>query len=413
MATIRTMSNQILVGRVGQTTYYSRQGQQVARQARNNSNYGDSASRTYGQMSRRVKWSNLVNLYKSMQYWMPKAFEGASKGVTVYNKFMSLNVPITAVNLAKDVAQAGGCVLEPIYVSRGQIPSIGYQSEGQRFGTDIDLGDVTIGAAETVANVSASIIERNANYLAGDNIAVVHFFQDTDELGVPHVQTRYFELTIDTSSTVTFGDLAIFYDGGLTNIGNYLAINRQDLPSSLVGTVFIHTRKVGGSLRVSSQRVNVYSAASYSDYTTPQSEQMAIDSYGLDPSVPLDPGSGGGGGGAADDFLTFSVSPALPFSATADQVFDVAFAGSAVPAVSWQIGQVIATFVVEGELYKVRADSFVPNEGYSGVARSAGQFSMLFAFDPSSGTCTFEWTQEDQQTYILSDFKILRTSVPA
>lgn len=413
MATIRTMSNQILVGRVGQTTYYSRQGQQVARQARNNSNYGESASRTYGQMSRRVKWSNLVNLYKSMQYWMPKAFEGASKGVTVYNKFMSLNVPITAVNLAKDVAQAGGCVLEPIYVSRGQLPSINLLADRQLVGTDIDLYDQIIGASTTVAEVSAAIIQRNPDYIEGDNIALIHFYQDTDELGVPHVQTKYYELTLDTSSTVVFGDLAIFYDGGLTKDANYMAINRQDLPSHAVGTVFIHTRKVGGSLRVSSQRVFVYSAASYSDYTTPQSEQMAIDSYGLDPSVPLDPGSGGGGGGAPSNIAPVEISPSWPVAVAADQTFNLSQTGSSTVPVSWNEGEKCGRVVIEGEEFDLIRQPGSTGGVYTLIIASELDFQLRVTYEYGTGSGIAQWSQTDSFARILSVFELFLTSVPA
>ena len=82
MAKIRVMSNQRRVGRVGDTTYYVRDGEQIARQSQNNSNYGATASRTPAQMSRRVKWANLVNLFKGMKSWQPKAYDFKKKGQT-------------------------------------------------------------------------------------------------------------------------------------------------------------------------------------------------------------------------------------------------------------------------------------------------------------------------------------------
>lgn len=290
MATIRTMANQILIGRVGQTTYYARKGQQVARQSRNNSNFGDGASRTEAQMSRRVKWSNLVNLYKNFAYWMPKAFEGAQGGVTVYNRFMSLNVPLTAVNLTKSQAQSGASVLEAVYISRGQLPSIAVEPSTNFIASSVSVGDFQLEAASTVGDLSAAILQNNSNWQDGDNLAWVNFFQDDDELGVPHVTSEYYEMTLDTTSTVLLSSLDATILGGLSANTSYVVISRERMASTYAGAAFVHTRKVNGSLKVSTQRVKVFDAATYTDYTTPQSEQMAIDSYGVDQSVPLDPG---------------------------------------------------------------------------------------------------------------------------
>lgn len=290
MATIRTMSNQILVGRVGQTTYYSRKGQQVARQSRNNSNYGEGASRTFGQMSRRVKWSNLVNLYKVFMPWMPKAFEGAAGGVTVYNRFMSLNVPISVVNLTKSQATTGASVLEPVFVSRGQLASIATSVVSGSYRSDIATTIATITATTTVGEFSADIVQQNPGFLDGDNIAMVLFSQDTDNLGAPHVASRYFELTLDSSSQVLLQSTSVVANGGLKSDGGVLSVDVLASLGSDAGAVFIHTRKVGGSLRVSTQKVVVALSSIYEDYATPQAQQEAIDSYGVDPNVPLDPG---------------------------------------------------------------------------------------------------------------------------
>ena len=54
-------------GGAGGYTFYVRGGEQVIRQRKNNSNYGETASRTYAQMIRRIRWGNLVNVFKSIK----------------------------------------------------------------------------------------------------------------------------------------------------------------------------------------------------------------------------------------------------------------------------------------------------------------------------------------------------------
>ena len=75
MAKSRVTTNPMYTGGAGGYSFYVRKGEQVIRQRKNNSNYGASASRTYAQMIRRIKWGNLVNVFKAMRSWQPKAYD--------------------------------------------------------------------------------------------------------------------------------------------------------------------------------------------------------------------------------------------------------------------------------------------------------------------------------------------------
>lgn len=348
MAIIRTMANQILIGRVGQTTYYSREGKQVARQSRNNSNFGPSASRSEAQMTRRVKWSNLVNFYKANLFWMPRAFENAGSGVTVYNKFMSVNVPLSSVNLSKSLATAGACVAEPIYVSQGQLPNIEVgTSYLNGFNTSIQVHEDSVSVYATVGDLSSAICRLNPQFQDGDNIAFVCVQQIVDELGVPRVLTRYYEFTLDIYSDNDLLLVPVVRDGILRySEDSYLNVYSQAAVFTFEAVAIIHTRKVQGVLKVSTQKLVLRSTETYDEYSSPQSKQEAIDSYGVDAGVPLDPGSGGSSRSA---YFPVEVSPYdLPFDLEPGTHFDVEPVEGLLPVGGWLSGQSIGHVVVDG-----------------------------------------------------------------
>ena len=284
------MANQKLVGRVGQTTYYVRKSEQVARQARNNSNYGDGASRTTSQLTRRVRWSNLVNLYKVFKFWMPKAFEGLTGGVTVYNKFMQLNINESSVSFTKSEAAAGASVIEGVWVSQGQLPSIDFSAEGSLRQFIVNVTDGIIGEGKTLGELSQDIIDNNPDFLDGDNIALVAFSNTEDSNGVPHARCRYYEVTLDTTSTALVTSLPIVSEAALTTEDGHLAVTPGAAYYNDGGSVMIHTRKVNGRLLVSSQQIQFMDISVLGNWISATQREKAIASYGVDAAVPLDPG---------------------------------------------------------------------------------------------------------------------------
>lgn len=395
MAIIRTMANQILIGRVGQTTYYSREGKQVARQSRNNSNFGPSASRSEAQMTRRVKWSNLVNFYKANLFWMPRAFENAGSGVTVYNKFMSVNVPLSSVNLSKSLATAGACVAEPIYVSQGQLPNIEVgTSYLNGFNTSIQVHEDSVSVYATVGDLSSAIVRLNPQFQDGDNIAFVCVQQIVDELGVPRVMTRYYEFTLDIYSDNDLLLVPVVRDGILRySEDSYLNVYSQAAVFSFEAVAVIHTRKVQGVLKVSTQKLVLRSTETYEEYTSPQSRQEAIDSYGVDSGVPLDPGSGGSSRSA---YFPVNIGPyTLPFDLDPGNTIEITAVSGYLPYENWVSGQAVGVVTVDGILIPLlyvgtapgQADAFrflVSGEYVSGTMR--GSDMMVLTIPEEAGT---------------------------
>lgn len=288
MAKARVSTNPKYTGGAGGYSFYVRSGEQIVRQRKNNSNYGETASRTYAQMVRRVKWSNLVNCYKAMRFWIPKAFELRKQGQTDYNRFMQLNIPFCNYALTKQQALAGACAIENYKVSEGTLKPITFNDQASTpFESDIAIA-TSFDNTATVADVSASIINNNKGiWQNGDNLVLVWFDVDGVD-GNPFMRCEYLEFTLDLSATtIKWEDHPM--NGQFAHTSGYITIPQSLMPTRHYGFVLIHTRKVGGKLQVSSQE-SITPTDQWEDLYTPAHIQEAIMSYGLDQTVMLDPG---------------------------------------------------------------------------------------------------------------------------
>lgn len=290
MSKVRIPINPMQVGRVGAYSMYVRRGEQVVRQRKNSSNYGAEASRSLAQQTRRVRWSNLVNFYKVNAFWMAKAYEGLKAGQTIYNKFMQLNMDKSAVALDKQAAFAGATVCDAFSISDGKLPPItlGITSQEGITPTSISVGDIASPAGVTIGELSAAIIANNSDFQEGDNIALVMFTQTYWAGDVPRVQPRYSEFTLNSSSDDDLNTLDMFVYELATISGKKLAMNSSADAGDYAGFVFIHTRKSAG-LQVSPQKIKMVETTVLDQFSTATALQAAIDSYGVDASVPLDP----------------------------------------------------------------------------------------------------------------------------
>lgn len=282
-------------GGAGGYSFYVRGGEQVVRQRRNNSNYGESASRTEAQMLRRVKWGNLVNVYKAMSSWQPKAYEFKAAGQTDYNIFMSMNINSASCALTKDMANNGCAVQEGFWVSRGSLPPIerAVTDPSGGIGTSIKM-TITPSASTTVGQFSANILENNPLFQAGDNLAFIMFSNFKDNRGYPYLTTSYAEVTLDASDTTLLQSspmLARIIPGDNTD----MAFRIGALGSNESGLVIIRTRRESGVLKVSSQSIWGTGETLIDEFSGQDWIQTCVVSYGLDGQVPLDPGGGEGG----------------------------------------------------------------------------------------------------------------------
>lgn len=293
MSKVRIPINPMQVGRVGAYSMYVRAGEQIVRQRKNSSNYGPEASRTESQMSRRVCWANLVDFYKACKSWMPKAFETKSAGQTDYNKFMQLNINSARVFLTKDMAANGCAVPDKFMVSQGSLAPLTITAGNLNIGTRAGIIlDTAITSSRTIGNISADILRNNPHFQNGDNIAYINFTCALDSRGYPYTGSIYNEFTIDTGNTSQWGQNSISNVLETQNDGTNDVLSPKATwftGKEIVADVWIHTRKVGGSLQVSTQQLFIWDDTDLQQFSTQGALQAAIDSYGVDTEVPLDP----------------------------------------------------------------------------------------------------------------------------
>ena len=299
-------------GKVGAFSYYVSETRQIVRQAQNNSNFGATATRSPGQQSRRVVWANLVNFYSGNKGWMKKAFEDLKPGVSVFNRFMQLNIPYAQVALTKQQAADKVCVLQQYQVTQGSLvsPLNSEYNENSYPNISCTLED---GTEKTVANVSRAIIDQNEGYLNGDAIVGIQFkgslkspanYKD----GSFRAGYQYYEFVLNVNDTRTLEEAyphwIVLKTGGFTC-------------SEVSGGAYtyIHTRKASGKLLVSTSFImisdtNLEDVAKWGDANQVAN---ATESYKVEEAVVLAPGgdtrgdsstdTGGGtpGGGGGDD----------------------------------------------------------------------------------------------------------------
>lgn len=284
MAIVRNAANTIRKGRIGETTYYVSGGQQIARQSRNDSNFGESARRSEAQQSRRVMWANLVNFYKVSAGWMPKAFETKKRNQSDYNKFMAVNIGNSTIALTKDESAAGACIAAPYIVSQGSLPSIEIVQLTNQWRTNLAIGQLQIDEETTNAQLTAALEASNANVHAGMQLSFVSYQQSVDPLGTPRLICRCYEITLSrTSSDVVRDFLPEFCS---QSIQGYLGTNNN---ISIGGFAYILSELVTGGLKVSTQQLVSTNSDLISQYSSSVHINEAIISYGLDQEVILSP----------------------------------------------------------------------------------------------------------------------------
>lgn len=284
MGIVRNPANTMRRGRVGETTYYISGGQQIARQALNGSNFGESARRSEAQQKRRVLWANLVNFYKASRTWMPKAFETKKRNQSDYNKFMQLNVNSSKVALTKSEAEAGACVVDGYLVSQGSLPSIEIIRWNNGWSTNIASGQLTISDTTTVGEFSEAIINANGSIRKGMQLSFVSYQQSVDALGTPRAICRCYEVTFDPESQVplyaSFPDFcASTHDGMLSTNDNI----------SIGGFAYILSELTSTGLAVSTQQLITNNESLLRTYTSGKQLDAAVVSYGVDSEVVLSP----------------------------------------------------------------------------------------------------------------------------
>lgn len=288
MAVTRNNLSMKMIGKVGAYSFYtSTGGRQVARIANNSSNYGENAKRTMAMQTRRTRWGNLVSFYSANKDLMARAFERKAANLSDYNRFMQLNIPLATVSLVKDDFMRGMAILQEYVIADGSLPEIDAAEVGEEetvfnllTGIDGELADMTIG------QISIDLLDHNPQLQEGDQLTFVSY---TNSGGTPstfRIYRRLCELTIDTHSAVSFGQLR--YSNMIAGNGSKIVVAGQ---GDVFGQAVIHSRSVGGTLQVSRAKIALNVDTLVTQFSSPEAVMRAIVSYGIDRENLLEPGS--------------------------------------------------------------------------------------------------------------------------
>lgn len=257
--------------------------------------------RTEAQMNQRVKWANLVNLYRVNSDWMKYAYETKKTTQSEYNKWMSLNVSNSRIYLTKQLAAAGACVVDAYTITQGSLPSI----ENTMTGTGVwvsniyipNIGDLT---EATVASFTQNVLQNNPGIREGDQISLIRLSQQTNaDNGIPYVIQRRYELVLNSTNNRLVTDylptdiVEAVYNGS----GTVLGLN---IGSRVGGFAWILSRTIAGKTYVSTQSiVPVNNGALISLYSSDAAYRAAIESYGTAEDAFLSSASANTSSGAA------------------------------------------------------------------------------------------------------------------
>lgn len=238
--------------------------------------------RTTSQMNQRVRWANLVNLYRANQSWLKYAFETKKQNQSEYNKWMSLNVTNSRIYLTKQLAAIGACVVDSYIVTQGSLPSIESVRITDGWSTNIILNDSTIlDVNTTVAQLSANLLANNPAIREGDQLSFIRLTQLTNaDNGAPYVVVRKYEMLINSSSSALVKDfLPLDYiDSTEAAVDCRLLVKDS---GNAGGFAMVLSRTIGGRTYVSSQSIVVANNSELINYYSSNTAlQAAIDSYG-------------------------------------------------------------------------------------------------------------------------------------
>lgn len=239
--------------------------------------------RTESQMGQRVKWANLVNLYRANRSWMRYAYETKKSNQSEYNKFMSLNVTDSRIYLTKPIANAGGCVVDTYIITQGSLPSIEFvPTTNSYFASNIEIDDTTNLNTISVKDFSDMVVRLNPAIRYGDQLSFIRMTQMTNaSTGVPYVVVREYEVIINTNDLLPLSnylptDLITTWGGS----PSYLAVGTAAGRSG--GFAMILSRTISGKTYVSSQRIVPVAMDAYIEAFSSQAAlQAAIGSYGV------------------------------------------------------------------------------------------------------------------------------------
>lgn len=285
MALVRNNLSLRMKGRAGSFSFYSSKGRQVARVAQNSSNYGESARRSEAQQKRRVKWANLVNVYKLMAGTLHGAYETKRANETDYNAFMRKNLSMASVALTKNQAAMGCCVPQTFVASEGSLVGVNLTKSEGFWVTDIKAPSDTEFSTKTVAEFTEIILDNNAWAKEGMQLSVLVLTPE-EPSDTPKTSFSRHELTLDSKDTSTLMSREVWESAVGSNDGflKFMALSTDSY------VAFVVSDSTSGQLKVSNSRFVAGDTELETTFSSDEQIALAMESYGVDATRFLDSG---------------------------------------------------------------------------------------------------------------------------
>ena len=241
--------------------------------------------KTSAQQKHRMKWANVIQMYKGTIPLLNCAFENKAEGVTDFNMFVKMNMQMQPVYLTKSQVAGGACVVAPYVISQGSLPAIVVTGTGANGVTDISLGSLTIDATTTIAQFANAVVANNANFDYDDQISFFRIEQKVNAAtGLPYGVFKAFSVVLDKGSDALL--LSVVPAEGFTVVNGKLG--HLSTVTGDYAYAWVHSRRTNGQTKVSSQ-VLVSNNSLLSRYTSDAAYREAVNSYGGERKVFLTP----------------------------------------------------------------------------------------------------------------------------
>lgn len=274
-------------GKLGDTVFYRRGGEQVERIYNKNPKNANTKS----QVDQRSQLTNIVRIYQSSPVFFKRAFANKKINQTDYNALVSRNLNKgVKVYLPKSVADEQGGVVAPYIISDGSLTPIVVTGQGVDAVTSLAVGtEFTVGAQTTVGELSAALLNNNTIVQAGDQLSYLSIEQYNAN-GVPRLRARLFEMTIDTADATLVLD--VMPTQAVNVVDGFLAHGALVYSGAFA---WVLSRKTTSGLQVSRQQLVCTSDTLYSAYVGTDAATRAQVSYGANLDAFLDPEGDAGG----------------------------------------------------------------------------------------------------------------------
>lgn len=263
-----------LVGSVGGVTYRRVGGVTVASQK---VPMHVAHTRTAALMLTRMKWVNLVALWKAINQtgWHP-SFERENRRISDFNMFMRANFAAANTFITKEISRSYGCVVAPCRLTSGSfINEISCTVNSSGLATTDIYYTSPLGNSTTVKLFSDTIINGNPGWQYGDKLTILVVRQE-DANSIPYANAFALSVTLgggDYESTTLLSDL---FEVSLLSVTD----DNLGLAGTLVGGfAAVHSRIVDGETICSPAELVVNSSI-LQNYQGLSAFNTAAESYG-------------------------------------------------------------------------------------------------------------------------------------